>query len=152
MRQFVAAAFAIALAACSPPPAAPPIDQAPAVEPPPEIVAEGGSSQSYEDAMVEGLGVWTRRSGNCVLTMDFLPATDGAFVRRESRSNEPMEIRVSVAPNATRVEGVNEMRWPTPDGEARFVWEGEYATLLVGQRRCEYSRFVVRSERPATLP
>lgn len=151
MRTLAAAAFIFALAACSPPPAEAPADEAPMIEPPPEVT-DSGSSDTYEDIMARGEGQWTRRSGNCALTMEFLPATDGTLVRRESRDEDPTSMRFTVEPNGTRVEGANEIRWTAPSGAARFVWQDEYATLLIGERRCEYSRSLVRGPRPTTLP
>lgn len=151
MRSFAAAALLLALAACSPSPAAAPTDEAQMIEAPPEVT-DGGSSDTYEDIMGRGEGQWTRRSGNCALTMEFLPATDGTLVRREPRDEDPASMRFTVEPNGTRVDGANEIRWTTPNGDARFVWQDEYATLLIGERRCEYSRSLVRSPRPTTLP
>lgn len=152
MRNFVVAALTIFISACTPPSEAPQTtSEAPTVEPPPDI-PENPNGEDYADIMERGEGAWLRSAGPCPIVIDFLPGTDGTLVRRETREEDPASMRFTVEPNARRLEGQNEMRWAGANGEARFVWEGEYATLLDGTRRCEYSRFLVRGPRPATLP
>lgn len=110
------------------------------------------SSDGFAEAMDRGEGLWLRRTGSCPITIEFLPATDGTLVRREGQGDDPASMRRSVEPNASRVDGAHEMRWPGVESEARFVWQDEYATLLISERRCEYSRGLVRGSRPTTLP